>query len=198
MALLRNADLSSVALTLKDRHDRLAFASITEGEGILTGTLEESPAIEAYAETPPRDQTEALPEARLLPFEAAGELETDYRAEGATEAAAPVPLLTAVGIFPTIGAEAALASAAPTSTPLDPRERSDGVSAEDLMALWLALKRNTRVCGRQWIADDCLEVIHPGEHHRITEALVPLRLAANKASQTERHRFLEVSAPIVA
>jgi hypothetical protein len=34
MALLRNADVSSVALTLKDRHDRLAFASITEGEGI--------------------------------------------------------------------------------------------------------------------------------------------------------------------
>jgi hypothetical protein len=196
MALLRNADVSSVSLTLKDRHDRLTFASITEGEGILTGTLEESPAIEAYAETPPRDQTEALPKARLLPFEAAGELGTDYRAEGATEAMGLVPLLTAVGIFPTIGASAA--SAAPTSTPLDSRERSDGVSAEDLMALWLALKRNTRLCGRQWIADGCLEVIHPGEHHRITEALVPLRLAASKANNTERDRFLEMSAVMAA
>ena len=198
MVLLKKADVSSVSLTFKDRHDRLAFASITVGEGILTGTLDESPAVESYAETPPRDLTEALPDARLLPSQAASEEETGDRRQGATETTAPVALPTAVEISPKIGTDAGLAPAGQASAPLAPPEPSDSVSAEDLMALWLALKRNTRLCGRHWIADDCREVIHPGEHHRITEALVPLRLAANKASQTERHRFLEMSAPIVA
>jgi outer membrane biosynthesis protein TonB len=89
MALLKNADFSSVARALKDRHDRLAAASVIEGEPVVTGPQQTSTAPEAVGETPPRDCIEAA--ASATPPEAAREAPNDNSVEEAAESIPMVP-----------------------------------------------------------------------------------------------------------
>lgn len=69
------------------------------------------------------------------------------------------------------------------------------VTAEKLMTIWSRLRSKTQWYGRQAVADGSK---HPNEHHQMTEALVPFRAAACKASPAERQRFLEMTALQVA
>lgn len=85
---------------------------------------------------------------------------------------------------------------APAAATQPPRpETSSSVSAEELMALWSLLKPRSQWYGRQWVAAGAK---HPLEHHVFTEALVPFRAAASKASDPELQRFLDLTVPQAA
>jgi hypothetical protein len=224
MALLNRADLSSVAQALRDRYDRLAVASVIEGEAVVTEPGRTSAAPEAVAEPPPGDCIEALTEASppTAP-EVVSETATIYPVEATAEAAPALPH-AAVGssvaelgppVLPgavaerTQGGGEAEAAAMParaatgddvaTTAEAAPKGAvalpSGGISAEGLMANWSPLKPNTRLCGRQWVEDGCPEGRRPEEHHVITESLLHFRGLARSANESERQRFLEISTP---
>jgi hypothetical protein len=74
----------------------------------------------------------------------------------------------------------------------------NGASAEELMSIWGSLKQNTRWYGRQWVADGCPIAADPQENPIISDSLSAFRAAVSKASDTERQRFLDITAPQAA
>jgi hypothetical protein len=74
-------------------------------------------------------------------------------------------------------------AAEPSST--EPQENQ-------LFEIWTGLKPNTQMRGRQWVVDGCPSE-YPGEHHVITDNLVPFRAAAKAATPEQRQQFVELS-----
>lgn len=68
----------------------------------------------------------------------------------------------------------------------------DGVE-DPLLPIWLGLKPNTKLWGRQWIELGCPDVPRPEEPITITEALETFRAVARMSNPKRRMHFLEVT-----
>ena len=62
-----------------------------------------------------------------------------------------------------------------------------------LLPIWLDLKPNTKLRGRQWVELGCPDAPRPDEAINITEALETFRAIARASSPEQRERFLEVT-----
>src|SRR5712671_1169914 len=106
MALPIKTELSSVAQALKDRHDRLAPASVIEGELVVT-CPQQTPA-EAPGETTTDSTVEAAAEAIGVESPKVAAEITSFDGNGAPVEAAPsAPTEAAVGILVTEAEQAA-------------------------------------------------------------------------------------------
>jgi Protein of unknown function (DUF3102) len=171
MALLKKADISSVAKALKDRHDRLAASTVTEREFVAT-----------EREQTPLERTEAV---------------ADKPMDDCIEAAAertPLAMTSESSVIASAGELMAIDAAAEAAPLGAATEEPAGATAEQLAAILATLKPKTQWYGRQWIAEGCPITNHPDEHFVITEKLLPFRAAVRRASERERQRFLEISA----
>jgi hypothetical protein len=215
-ALLKKADLSSFVQALSDRPDRLASASVTEGELMVTCPQQRS--AEAPGETPTDSTVEAAAEAiRVQSPEVVAEITSHDGNEASVEASSPV-LPEAAGETVTddcIEAPAEAASVAVTegvaeisteyrveeaaeAASLGVRPERPNVHAEELFAIWSPLKPNTRWYGREWMAAGCPSTGWHDGHHTMTENLQEFRAAALRVSPAERQRFLDITAPPAA
>jgi hypothetical protein len=61
------------------------------------------------------------------------------------------------------------------------------------MEIWKGLRGHTSWYGRRWLEIGYPDGALPEEHWAFTEKLVPFRDAARKATEDQRHRFLELS-----
>ena len=118
---------------------------------------------------------------------------------------AETPLETvaeAVAVLDVLTRETAKRTFAGAAGRADPESAVSGiindVSAEELLSVWGSLKQNPQWYGRQWVAEGCPIAVHHQENPFITNRLSEFRAAASKASDTERQRFLDLTAPQAA
>jgi len=164
-------------------------ASAASAAGIEAGAASLALAWSEPANQKPTDVDPASDAVARTSSDAATKLPTRDCVE---QVASAVPLMSCEG------AESAADDCSETAaelTPLAVVEASGGVSAEELMAIFEALKSTTQWRGRQWVEAGCPIAIRLDEHHRITESLSPFRAAAGKAGEAERQRFFMLSAP---